>query len=84
MCDLKQQEKKMRKIKKNLDIDVEVKFIPFPCEDARQEAYRTHARLWLRARERELKSKERIFSRIGSKKSVNQKHKIPALTNPTL
>lgn len=43
---------------KNLHIDVEVKFIPFPCEDARQEAYRTHARLWLRARERELKSKE--------------------------
>lgn len=82
MCDLKQQEKKMRKIKKNLDIDVEVKFIPFPCEDARQEAYRTHARLWLRARERELKSKERICSRIRSKKSVNRKYKILPLTNP--
>ena len=74
----------MKKTKKNLDIYVEIKFIPFPCQDARQEAYRTHARLWLRARERELKSKERIFSRIGSKKSVNQKHKIPALTNPAV
>jgi len=61
MCDLKQQEKKMRKIKKNLAIDVEVKFIPFPCEDARQEAYRTHARLWLRAKEREIKKEGEIF-----------------------
>lgn len=45
----------MKKIKKNLDINVEVKFIPFPCEDARQEAYRTHARLWLRAKEKMLR-----------------------------
>lgn len=47
----------MKKTKKNINIDVEVKFVPFPCEDARQEAYRTHAKLWLRAKERELKNK---------------------------
>ncbi len=62
----------MRKIEKNLNIDVKVKFIPFPCEDARQEAYRTHARLWLKAKEREIKTKENeiINQQNNSRKST--------------
>jgi len=43
--------------KKQYKIEVEIKFVPFPSEEKRLEAYRTHVRLWLRAEERMLKEK---------------------------
>ena len=44
----------MRK-KKPIKIEVEIKFLPFPSEEARKEAYYTHVKLFLRAKERMLK-----------------------------
>ena len=41
------------------EFDIEVNYIPFPSEEKRQEAYYTHARLFLRAKERELQEKYR-------------------------
>ena len=41
--------------KNPIKIDVEVQFIPFPSENERQEAYYTHAKLFLKAKERMLK-----------------------------
>ena len=35
-------------------VDVEVSYIPFPSEEARIQAYETHAKLFLRAKERML------------------------------
>lgn len=43
---------------KKYEIEVEFAFLPFPNEQARQEAYYTHARLFLRAKERMLKEKD--------------------------
>ena len=37
------------------NIEVEVSYVPFPSEYARKEAYYTHAKLFLRAKERMLK-----------------------------
>lgn len=36
------------------EIEIEVKYIPFPDEETRLEAYYTHARLFLKAKERQL------------------------------
>lgn len=33
---------------------IDVKYIPFPSEEAREEAYRTHVELFLRAKTRQL------------------------------
>ena len=41
--------------RKPIEIEVEVEFVPFPSEERRLEAYRTHARLFLKAKERELR-----------------------------
>lgn len=35
------------------NVDVIVSYVPFPSEKARDEAYDTHVRLFLRAKERE-------------------------------
>ncbi len=37
------------------DCYVDVEYIPFPSEEKRREAYYTHAKLFLRAKERQLK-----------------------------
>jgi hypothetical protein len=36
---------------------IDVEYIPFPSEEKRREAYYTHAKLFLRAKERELREK---------------------------
>lgn len=36
---------------------IDVEYIPFPSEQARKEAYYTHAKLFLRAKARELREK---------------------------
>jgi len=38
-------------------VDVEVVYLPFPSEKARDEAYDTHVKLFLRAKEREFMEK---------------------------
>jgi len=43
------------KKKRQHKIESEIKFLPFPSEEARQKAYYTHARLFLRAKKRMLK-----------------------------
>jgi len=35
---------------------IDIEYMPFPSEEKRREAYYTHAKLFLRAKERELKS----------------------------
>jgi len=42
------------------DCIIDVEYIPFPSEQARKEAYYTHAKLFLRAKERELQEKRLI------------------------
>jgi hypothetical protein len=37
---------------KPINVTVEVEYMPFTFEEARQEAYRLHAKLWLHAKER--------------------------------
>jgi|GEM_PF-3085289 len=39
---------------KPIDVTVEVEYMPFPSEEKRLEAYRTHVCLWLKAKERML------------------------------
>jgi hypothetical protein len=49
---------KRRNIKpKPYEFIIDVEYIPFPSEEARREAYYTHAKLFLRAKERELRKK---------------------------
>jgi len=36
------------------EFDIEVNYIPFPSEEARKEAYRTHVKLFLKAKMRQL------------------------------
>jgi hypothetical protein len=36
------------------EFDIEVNYIPFPSEEARKEAYRTHVKLFLKAKARQL------------------------------
>ena len=36
------------------EFDIEVNYIPFPSEEARREAYRTHVKLFLKAKMRQL------------------------------
>jgi hypothetical protein len=40
---------------KSYSIDVEVNYVPFPSEKAREQAYDTHVKLFLKAQERMLK-----------------------------
>ena len=40
-------------------IDIEVSYVPFPSEQKRREAYYTHAKLFLKAKERMLKESYR-------------------------
>lgn len=40
-----------------IQVCVEVKFMPYPSEDDKREAYLTHAKLFLRVKERELLEK---------------------------
>lgn len=40
---------------KAYDVEVEVSYVPFPSEKARDEAYDTHVKLFLKAKERMLK-----------------------------
>jgi hypothetical protein len=51
---------KRRNIKlKPSEFIIDVEYIPFPSEEARKEAYYTHAKLFLRTKERELQEKYR-------------------------
>ncbi len=36
---------------------IDVEYMPFPSEEAKKEAYYTHAKLFLRAKEREVRDK---------------------------
>lgn len=51
---MKEQSRINRKKQKenSVQVCVEVEFMPFPSKEARHEAYRTHAKLFLRAKER--------------------------------
>jgi len=40
---------------KPISVTVEVEYMPFPSEEKRLEAYRLHAKLWLRVKERMMK-----------------------------
>lgn len=40
---------------------IDVKYLPFPSEEKKREAYYTHAKLFLRAKEREM-SRKGLFS----------------------
>lgn len=37
------------------DVIIDIEYIPFPSEEKRREAYYTHAELFLKAKERQLK-----------------------------
>ena len=41
--------------RKEIKVEVELIYLPFPNEQKRIEAYRTHAKLFLKAKEKELK-----------------------------
>jgi len=45
----------MARKERRINVTVEVKYLPFPSEEAREEAYRVHAKLYLKAKERMLK-----------------------------
>lgn len=47
-------------------VDVEVKYLPFPNEKRREEAYDTHVRLFLKAKERMLRMKKAGSSTTGN------------------
>ena len=47
------------KKKNQYRIEVEIKYVPFPDEKTRQEAYKTHAKLFLRAKERMLEEERK-------------------------
>ena len=36
------------------EVEIEVNYMPFPSEEARREAYRTHVKLFLKAKMRQL------------------------------
>lgn len=40
------------------EVEIEVSYVPFSSEKARDEAYDTHAKLFLRAKERELRQQK--------------------------
>ncbi len=46
------QHKQYKPRAKVYDVDVEVRYLPFPSEKARDEAYDTHVKLFLKAKER--------------------------------
>lgn len=47
------------------DVDVIVSYVPFPSEKARDDAYDTHAKLYLRAKERMLKGNRKTGNKEG-------------------
>ena len=51
---------------KAYEVDIEVKYLPFPDEEKREEAYDTHVRLFLKAKERMLKMKKAGSSTTGN------------------
>jgi hypothetical protein len=46
---------KIDKRNRPFDCIIDIKYIPFPSEEKRREAYYTHAELFLKAKERQLK-----------------------------
>ncbi len=48
------------------DVDVVVSYVPFPSEKARDRAYDTHAKLFLKAKERMLRMKKTESSTMGN------------------
>lgn len=50
---------------KAYDVDVEVSYVPFPSEKARDGAYDTHVKLFLKAQERMLKGSSKAVSKKG-------------------
>jgi hypothetical protein len=50
---------KRRNVKQNpFDCIIDVEYVPFPSEEKRREAYYTHTKLFLRAKERELQERQ--------------------------
>jgi hypothetical protein len=50
---------------KAYDVEVEVSYVPFPSEKARDEAYDTHVKLFLKAQERMLKGSRNAVNKEG-------------------
>ena len=50
-----------RKRQQPYECFIEVEYIPFPCEEKRREAYYTHAKLFLEAKERQLKEERSLL-----------------------
>lgn len=50
---------------KSYNIDVEVNYAPFPTEQARRYAYDTHAKLFLKAKERVFKNSGKTSAKEG-------------------
>ncbi len=46
--------KRRETIPKPYEFEIQVNYVPFPSEEAREEAYRTHVKLFLRAKTRQL------------------------------
>lgn len=59
------QHKHYKPRQKAYDVDVEVRYLPFPSEKARDNAYDTHAKLFLKAQERMLKNSRNAVSKKG-------------------
>ena len=57
------------------DVDVIVSYVPFPDEKRREEAYDTHARLFLKAKERMLKM-EKAESRTTGNNKIQKAYKV--------
>jgi hypothetical protein len=55
--DMNKEIRKRNVKQESFDCIIDVEYIPFPSEMTRQEAYYTHAKLFLRAKERELREK---------------------------
>ena len=58
---------------KPYDVEIQVAYVPFPSEYARKEAYRSHAKLFLRAKERMLKEQYRKLQPDNSRNYSNKK-----------
>jgi hypothetical protein len=50
---------------KAYDVEVEVSYVPFPSEKARDDAYDTHVKLFLKAQERMLKGNSKAVNKEG-------------------
>ena len=45
----------------SFDCIIDVEYVPFPLEEKRREAYYTHAKLFLKAKERQLREKRSLL-----------------------